>query len=96
MAAVRAILTIAGRSKLANPHHERLSNHALGLSGASREGTKIAMFTFLSQSLDKLVYIIWLGRVKKPAGRSGIYLHVLLYCRYSGHFLTLCFIQLRF
>ncbi|MBS9435531.1 integrase domain-containing protein [Photorhabdus hainanensis] len=43
MAAVRAIFAMAGRSQLANPHHKRLSNHALGLSGASREGTKMAI-----------------------------------------------------
>ncbi|MQL50603.1 DNA-binding protein [Photorhabdus khanii] len=43
MAAVRAIFAMAGRSQLANPHHERLSNRALGLSGASREGTKMAI-----------------------------------------------------
>ncbi|WP_145480001.1 integrase domain-containing protein [Yersinia similis] len=43
MAAIRSILTTAGRTKLADPNHERLSNSALGLSGASREGAKVAI-----------------------------------------------------
>jgi site-specific recombinase XerD len=40
MAAVRSIMSVAGRYKLANPEHESLSNRALGISGASRDGTK--------------------------------------------------------
>ena len=43
MAAIRAILSAAGRSKLADPQHEHLNNAALGLSGASRDGTKVAI-----------------------------------------------------
>lgn len=43
MAAIRAIFSTAGRTKLADPNHERLSNTALGLSGASRDGTKMAI-----------------------------------------------------
>jgi site-specific recombinase XerD len=43
MAALRAILATAGRTKLADPKHEKLSNDALKLSGASREGTKTAI-----------------------------------------------------
>ncbi|HEI9873497.1 TPA: integrase domain-containing protein [Morganella morganii] len=43
MAAVRNILTTAGRGKLADPQHEKLCNKALGLSGASRDGTKVAI-----------------------------------------------------
>lgn len=43
MAAIRAIFTTAGRTKLADPNHERLSNSALGLSGASRDGSKVAI-----------------------------------------------------
>lgn len=42
MAAVRSIMSVAGRNKLANPQHELLSNKALGISGASRDGTKKA------------------------------------------------------
>ncbi|MGL4682489.1 MAG: integrase domain-containing protein [Hafnia alvei] len=41
MAAVRVILRTAGRNKLADA--ERLSNKALGLSGASRDGTQRAI-----------------------------------------------------
>ncbi|HBD1844092.1 TPA: integrase domain-containing protein [Salmonella enterica] len=43
MAALRNILSSAGRTKLADPNHEKLSNVALGLSGASRDGTKVAI-----------------------------------------------------
>ncbi len=43
MAAIRNILTVAGRKKLANPSHEKLSNSALGLSDASRDGSKVAI-----------------------------------------------------
>ena len=41
MAAARCILRQAGRDRLAQ--HERLSNRSLGLSGASRNGTKRAI-----------------------------------------------------
>ncbi|MBG2990013.1 integrase domain-containing protein, partial [Proteus mirabilis] len=34
---------VAGRTKLASPQHEKLSNYALGLSNASRDGTKVAI-----------------------------------------------------
>uniref|UniRef100_UPI0035C7709B integrase domain-containing protein n=1 Tax=Serratia quinivorans TaxID=137545 RepID=UPI0035C7709B len=40
MAAVRSIMSVAGRNKLADPNHEKLSNQALGISGANRDGTK--------------------------------------------------------
>ena len=43
MAALRAILSTAGRTKLADPKHEKLSNDALNLSGASRAGSKTAI-----------------------------------------------------
>lgn len=43
MAAIRSMFSTAGRTKLADPNHERLSNSALGLSGASRDGSKIAI-----------------------------------------------------
>ncbi|HEK0788381.1 TPA: integrase domain-containing protein [Proteus mirabilis] len=43
MAGIRNILAVAGRTKLASPQHEKLSNHALGLSNASRDGTKVAI-----------------------------------------------------
>lgn len=41
MAAIRQTLTAAGREKLAD--YPRLSNQALGISGASRQGTKVAI-----------------------------------------------------
>ncbi|MFP1774152.1 integrase domain-containing protein [Lonsdalea quercina] len=41
MAAVRVMLRTAGRAKLADA--ERLSNKALGLGGASRDGTRLAI-----------------------------------------------------
>lgn len=43
MAAVRSIMLVAGKTRLANPQHELLSNRALGISGASRDGTKKAI-----------------------------------------------------
>ncbi|NBL92043.1 hypothetical protein GWI59_16975 [Proteus sp. G2673] len=43
MAGIRSILAVAGRTKPASPQHEKLSNHALGLSNASRDGTKVAI-----------------------------------------------------
>ena len=43
MAALRSILSQGGRNVLANPSHEKLSNQALNISGASREGTKVAI-----------------------------------------------------
>ncbi|WP_337022146.1 integrase domain-containing protein [Pantoea anthophila] len=43
MAALRSILSQGGRNVLANPAHEKLSNQALNISGASREGTKVAI-----------------------------------------------------
>lgn len=43
MAGIRSILAVAGRTKLASPQHEKLSNHAFGLSNASRDGTKVAI-----------------------------------------------------
>jgi site-specific recombinase XerD len=58
MAAIRSIFTTTGRTKLADPNHERLSNSALGLSGASRDGSKVAIsderyHTALVQVRDK-------------------------------------------
>lgn len=43
MAALRSILSQGERNILANPAHEKLSNQALNISGASREGTKVAI-----------------------------------------------------
>lgn len=41
MSAIRQTLRAADRNKLAN--HPRISNQAIGLSGASRQGTKVAI-----------------------------------------------------
>lgn len=43
MAAIRSILSQGGRNVLANSSHEKLSSQALNISGASREGTKVAI-----------------------------------------------------
>ena len=41
MSAIRSVLLSAGRNKLADPNHASLSNQALGISGANRDGTKL-------------------------------------------------------
>ncbi|HDZ0786063.1 TPA: integrase domain-containing protein, partial [Klebsiella pneumoniae] len=41
MSAIRSVLLSAGRNKLADPSHINLSNQALGISGANRDGTKL-------------------------------------------------------
>ncbi|MEQ1966493.1 integrase domain-containing protein [Xenorhabdus nematophila] len=43
MSGLRAILAQAGKHKLADPNHARLSNRALGIAGTSRQGTKTAL-----------------------------------------------------
>ncbi|ECC0514288.1 DNA-binding protein, partial [Salmonella enterica] len=43
MAGIRTILSLAGKTKMADPKYERLSNKALGISGDSRMGTKLAI-----------------------------------------------------
>lgn len=43
MSAIRALLRVAGKTFMANPAHEKLSNQALGISETSRDGTKIAI-----------------------------------------------------
>lgn len=40
MSAIRAIMGAAGRNKISDPYHEKLSNQALGISGANRDGAK--------------------------------------------------------
>lgn len=55
MAAIRAVLRLAGKTFMANPTHEKLSNDALGISGASRDGTKAAIPADIYESiLDKV------------------------------------------
>ena len=43
MAAIRALLRVAGKTFMADPSHEKLSNQALGISETSRDGTKVAI-----------------------------------------------------
>ncbi|MEH4661091.1 integrase domain-containing protein [Phytobacter diazotrophicus] len=43
MSAIRALLRVAGKTFMANPSHEKLSNQALGISETSRDGTKVAI-----------------------------------------------------
>lgn len=43
MAAIRSILRMSGKTFMANPLHKKLSNDALGLSGTSRDGAKVAI-----------------------------------------------------
>ncbi|HEY3589429.1 MAG TPA: integrase domain-containing protein [Buttiauxella sp.] len=55
MAAIRAILRTAGKTFMANPEHEKLSNAALGISGTSRDGTKVAIpDDVYNETLDKI------------------------------------------
>ncbi|MFV8810463.1 integrase domain-containing protein [Yersinia enterocolitica] len=51
MAAIRAVLRLAGKTFMANPTHEKLSNDALGISGASRDGTKVAIPADIYESI---------------------------------------------
>ncbi|WP_168385865.1 integrase domain-containing protein [Erwinia amylovora] len=43
MAAIRALLRVAGKTFMADPSHEKLSNEALNISGTSRDGKKVAI-----------------------------------------------------
>ncbi|QQG29342.1 integrase domain-containing protein [Pectobacterium carotovorum] len=43
MSAIRSILRAAGKTIMANPENEKLSNQALGISGVSRDGSKVAI-----------------------------------------------------
>ncbi len=43
MAAIRAILRVSGKTFMADPAHPKLNNDALNISGASRDGTKVAI-----------------------------------------------------
>lgn len=52
MSALRSIMAAAGRHKLADPGHDKLSNKALGISDANRDGTKTAITD------EKLVKVI--------------------------------------
>lgn len=43
MTAIRRALDLSGKTIMADPKHERLSNKALGIAGGSRKGTKEAI-----------------------------------------------------
>lgn len=43
MTAIRRALDLSGKTLMADPKHERLSNKALGIAGGSRKGTKEAI-----------------------------------------------------
>ncbi|MET5489569.1 integrase domain-containing protein [Klebsiella variicola] len=55
MSAIRALLRVAGKTFMANPAHEKLSNQALGISETSRDGTKVAIpDTYFKQVLTSV------------------------------------------
>lgn len=73
MAAIRSVLLQGGRNVLANPAHDKLSNQALNISGASREGTKVAI------SHERLNEVVSLVAQKDPGIAIGVQL-----ARYIG------------
>ncbi|XKM13297.1 integrase domain-containing protein [Orbaceae bacterium ac157xtp] len=54
LAAIRQTLRAVGRVKLAD--HSRLTNQALGISGASRQGTKVAITQKQYQAIHQLAF----------------------------------------
>ncbi|EAS7387155.1 DNA-binding protein, partial [Salmonella enterica] len=70
MAAVRCILKQAGRDRLAQS--ERLNNRSLGLSGASRNGTKQAITS------DRYRDVLETARVKDPGLAAALELSRLM------------------
>ena len=70
MAAVRCILKQAGRDKLAQSG--RLSNRALGLSGASRNGTKLAI------TPEHYRHVLETARAKDPGLTAALELSRLM------------------
>lgn len=73
MSAIRSVLMSAGKTKMADPNHEQLNNRALGISGASRDGTKTPI------SNDKLNAVITFAERKDKGVALGIQL-----ARYLG------------
>ncbi|MGV4276158.1 integrase domain-containing protein [Citrobacter farmeri] len=71
MSAIRALLRVAGKTFMANPAHEKLSNQALGISETSRDGTKVAIpenyFRQILTSVEKkdegVAYVLRLSRL---------------------------------
>ncbi|MXP50276.1 DNA-binding protein [Pantoea sp. Eser] len=74
MSAIRSILLSAGRNKLADQNHNSLSNQALEISGANREGTKLPI---TDEKLNTVVNFA----LKKD---EGVALAVQLFSRYLG------------
>lgn len=70
MAAVRCILKQAGRDRLAQS--ERLNNRSLGLSGASRNGTKLAI------TPEHYCDVLGTARVKDPGMAAALELSRLM------------------
>lgn len=70
MAAVRCILKQAGRTKLADG--DRINNRSLGLSGASRSGTKQAI------TPDHYHYVLETARIKDPGLAAALELSRLM------------------
>ncbi|EEH92521.1 hypothetical protein CSAG_00875 [Citrobacter portucalensis] len=70
MAAVRCILKQAGRDKLAQS--ERLNNRSLGLSGASRKGTKQAI------TAEYYHHVVETARAKDPGMAAALELSRLM------------------
>jgi Integrase/Phage integrase, N-terminal len=71
MSAIRALLRVAGKTFMANPAHEKLSNQALGISATSRDGTKVAIpetyfqqvLTSVEQKDEGVAYAMKLSRL---------------------------------
>lgn len=71
MSAIRALLRVAGKTFMANPAHEKLSNQALGISETSRDGTKVAIpdtyfrqvLTSVEQKDEGVAYAMKLSRL---------------------------------
>jgi hypothetical protein len=55
MSAIRSLLRVAGKTFMANPSHEKLSNEALNISGTSRDGTKVAI---TDEHLDSVLSLV--------------------------------------
>ncbi|EEJ9244850.1 DNA-binding protein [Salmonella enterica subsp. enterica serovar Muenchen] len=70
MAAIRSLLKQAGRDKLADS--ERISNCSLGLSGASRNGKKLAI------TPDHYHYVLEMARAKDPGLAAALELSRLM------------------
>ena len=55
MSAIRSLLRVAGKTFMADPSHEKLSNEALNISGTSRDGTKVAI---TDEHLDSVLSLV--------------------------------------